>query len=422
MSDRDPVTIRRRGEEGTETPGLRSAYAAAGVDVDAAERVVDVLKSRLGRPPPDTPDQPGAGRQGRGHEPVELLSGIGTFASAVALPGGYREPALVSATDGVGTKTAIATALGRYDTIGQDLVAMCADDVVCAGARPLFFLDYIAVGRLDPHRVAGIVAGVATACEAAGCALVGGETAEHPGLMEDDEFDLAGFCVGIVERDALLDGSAARAGDVLLGLASSGLHANGYSLVRALVERHALPLHAPYADVVRDRLGEAERERVVAEEPEVWGVTLGDVLLTPTRIYCPDLLSLRDALAAVRHQLRGLAHVTGGGLPGNVPRALPDSLAARVDPHSWPVPSVFRLLAALGKLSGAELRATFNAGLGMVAVVSAGAVDAAVAHLAARGVAAWPIGDVAPAEAVGGARYVEERVRDRARSEGPEHT
>ena len=201
----------------------RAAYTRAGVDVDAGERAVELMRASVAstrRP--------------------EVLGGLGGFGSAVAIPPGFREPVIVSSTDGVGTKTAIAWALGRYDTIGQDLVAMCADDVVCSGAEPLAFLDYVAVGRLDPRNVADLVAGVAEGCRQAGCALIGGETAEHPGLMEANEFDLAGFCIGVGERDRLLDGTAARAGDAIVGLASSGLHANGYSLVRALIAQDDL--------------------------------------------------------------------------------------------------------------------------------------------------------------------------------------
>jgi phosphoribosylformylglycinamidine cyclo-ligase len=423
LSDRERALLEERRERGGRVAGIRSAYADAGVDVDAGERMVELLRERL--PGPVGKGRSGAGpaeqsptAEGRSHEKVELLSGLGAFASAVALPGGYRDPVLVSATDGVGTKTAIASALGRYDTIGQDLVAMCADDVVCSGARPIFFLDYITVGRLEASRVADLVAGVAAACDAAGCALVGGETAEHPGLMEPDEFDLAGFCVGIAERDELLDGTAARAGDVLVGLASSGLHSNGYSLVRALLARHGLRLEAPYVEVVRQTLGEAERERVMAEEPETGDATLGEIFLAPTRIYCADLLSLRDALPAAR-PLRGLAHVTGGGLARNVPRALPGSLAARVDPAAWPVPSILRLVAALAELTGPELRATFNAGLGTVAVVPADAVDTALAHLGARGLPAWPVGEVVEAASAGGARYLEAGADARAAGEAP---
>jgi phosphoribosylformylglycinamidine cyclo-ligase len=375
----------------TSGAGLRSAYAEAGVNVEAGEQIVDLLKDRLG---------------GRGTADGHgVLTGIGAFASAVALPPGYREPVLVSATDGVGTKTAIASAMGRHDTVGRDLVAMCADDVVCLGARPLLFLDYVAVGRLEPLTVANLVAGIAEGCELAGCDLVGGETAEHPGLMGPDQFDLAGFCLGLVERDDLLDGNAAQAGDVLVGLASSGLHANGYALVRAVLARDAIALDRPYVDVLKGVIGEAETQRVVRDEPDVAAQTIGEVLLTPSRIYAPDVLALRDSLAAAGSPLRGLAHITGGGLPGNVPRALPQGLAARLDTTAWPAPSIFRLFAALGGLDGPQLRATFNAGLGMVGVVPRDAESTAVELLASRGVPAWNVGEVV--DASNGARYIE---------------
>ena len=264
----------------------RAAYARAGVDVAAGERAVELMRASVAstrRP--------------------EVLGGLGGFGSAVAIPAGYREPVIVSSTDGVGTKTAIAAALGRLDTIGIDLVAMCADDVACTGAEPLAFLDYIAIGRLDPERVAALVAGIAEGCRQAGAALTGGETAEHPGLMEPDEFDLAGFCIGVGEKSRLLDGTAARAGDAIVGLASSGLHANGYSLVRALVAEHGLSMDEPYADVVRRFLGDAASAGRV--EPGLTGTTLGDVLLVPTRIYATDLLGIRADLEAAGHELRG---------------------------------------------------------------------------------------------------------------------
>ena len=368
----------------------RNAYARAGVDVVAGDRAVELMRARV------------SATHGPG-----VVAGIGGFASAVRVPPGMREPVMVSATDGVGTKTAIARAMRRLDTIGQDLVAMCADDVVCLGARPLFFLDYVAVGQVEPAAVAALVGGVARGCELAGCALVGGETAEHPGLMEPDEFDLAGFCVGIAERDDLLDPAAVEAGDALLGLAASGLHANGYSLVRALLARHELPLDRPYLEVVRAVLGGAEAARVGAEEPGLGSVTLGDVLLAPTRIYAGNVLALRADLAGRGHALHGLAHVTGGGLPGNVPRALPDALAARLDLGSWPEPSVVRLVAALGDMGGPEMRATLNAGIGMVAVVPEAAVERARTFLAGRGVTAWRVGSVVPASGAGPDRYVE---------------
>jgi phosphoribosylformylglycinamidine cyclo-ligase len=359
------------------------------VDVAAGERAVALMRASVAstrRP--------------------EVLGGLGGFGSAVAIPAGYREPVIVSSTDGVGTKTAIAQAMGRLDTIGIDLVAMCADDVACTGAEPLAFLDYIAIGRLDPERVATLVAGIAEGCRRAGAALTGGETAEHPGLMEPDAFDLAGFCIGVGERSRLLDGSSARAGDAIVGLASSGLHANGYSLVRALVRDHRLALDMAYADLALRvlGLGSAEWQRIA--EPGLIDANLGEVLLTPTRIYARDLLAIRADLEAAGHELRGMAHVTGGGLPGNVPRALPAHLGARLDPSSWPLPSVMRVLGGLGSIGDAELRATFNGGLGMVLVVPVEAAATTVGLAAARGIAAWVVGEVVEAAAIGG-RYTE---------------
>jgi phosphoribosylformylglycinamidine cyclo-ligase len=368
----------------------RTAYARAGVDVAAGEHAVELMREAVGstfRP--------------------EVLGGLGGFAAAVAVPAGLREPVMVSATDGVGTKTAIAAAVGRFDTIGIDLVAMCADDVVCSGAEPLAFLDYVAVGRLDPFHVSQLVAGVADGCRQAGCALVGGETAEHPGLMEADEFDLAGFCIGVVERAALLDGSAARPGDAIIGLGSSGLHANGYSLVRAIVTEEQLDLASPYQALLRRMLADADADRFIAAEPHRALATLGEVLLTPTRIYARDVLALRAALEAEGHALHGVAHVTGGGLPGNVPRALPDGLGARLDPSRWPIPSELRLFGELGSVEADELRATFNGGLGMTLVVPAGAATRAVELARGRGLAAWVVGDVVEAGSLGGARYAE---------------
>jgi phosphoribosylformylglycinamidine cyclo-ligase len=367
----------------------RAAYARAGVDVGAGERAVDLLRASVA-----------ATRR------PEVLGGLGGFGSAVAIPDGYREPVIVSSTDGVGTKTAIAAAMGRLDTVGIDLVAMCADDVVCTGAEPLAFLDYVAVGRLVPERVATLVAGIAEGCRLAGAALTGGETAEHPGLMAPEDFDLAGFCTGIVERSRMLDPSAARAGDTIVGLASSGLHSNGYSLVRATLAEHGLALDLPYANALVRGLGEAATADLRAAEPERDGATLGDVLLTPTRIYALDVLAIRSGLEAAGHELRSAAHVTGGGLPGNVPRALPDGLGARLDPAAWPLPSEMRLIAALAGIGDAELRATFNGGLGMVLVVSPDAAGTAVDLARARGVDAWVVGEVVEATVLGG-RYAE---------------
>jgi phosphoribosylformylglycinamidine cyclo-ligase len=340
----------------------------------------------------------------------EVLGGIGGFGSAFTIPAGVRDPVIVASTDGVGTKTAIAAAVRRYDTIGVDLVAMCADDVVCTGAEPVAFLDYVAVGRLDPVNVAELVAGVADGCRQAGCALVGGETAEHPGLMEADEFDLAGFCVGVVERDRLLDGTAARPGDAIVGLAASGLHANGYSLVRALVAEHDLDVGEPYQAVLRQALGDGGVAALLAAEPGHDLATLGEVLLTPTLVYARDVLAIRAALRDAGHDVRGIAHVTGGGLPGNVPRALPDGLGARLDPAAWPMPSVMRLVGALGGLDDDELRATFNGGLGMVLVVPSEVAGETVRLAGARGLPAWLVGEVAEAGALGGRRYAEEAI------------
>ena len=335
----------------------------------------------------------------------EVLGSLGGFAGAVGLPAGLLDPVLVSATDGVGTKTAIASSLGRYDTIGIDLVAMCADDVVCSGAAPLFFLDYVAVGRLDPGNVAELVGGVATGCRAAGCALIGGETAEHPGLMGGDEFDLAGFCVGVVERDRVVDGAAIQPGDAIVGLAASGLHANGFSLVRALIAQFDLDLRSPYQERLRRSIGDAAADVALAVEPNLALATLGDVLLTPTTIYAGAILRLRTALGSTGQDLRGIAHITGGGLPGNVPRMLPDGLAARLDPAAWPMPSVMRMVGALGGLDDEELRATFNGGLGMVVAVAPEAVGPALAALRADGLAAWLVGQVVDRSALGGRDY-----------------
>jgi phosphoribosylformylglycinamidine cyclo-ligase len=364
--------------------GAWDAYRGAGVDIDAGERAVALMRASV-----EATRRP------------EVIGGLGGFASAMALPGGMREPVLVSSTDGVGTKTAIAMALGVYDTIGHDLVAMCADDLVCAGAEPLFFLDYLAVGRVFPERVAAIVSSIADGCRLAGCSLIGGETAEHPGLMEPGEFDLAGFCVGVVERDRLLDGTAARAGDALIGIASSGLHSNGFSLVRRIVAEMNLDLGEGYADLAGRILGPE-----TTPEPETVGRSLGEVLLTPTRIYSQAILRLRRRLADGGAELRGVAHITGGGLPGNVPRVLPEGLGACMHPGNWPMPSVMRLLGAGGGLAEAELRSIFNGGLGMVCVVPAGAVEEAVSSLEDDGLEAWHVGEVATADA-GGPRYLE---------------
>ncbi len=368
----------------------RGAYRSSGVDVAAGERAVDLMRAHV-----ESTRRP------------EVVGGLGGFGGAIAIPAGYRDPLLVASTDGVGTKTAIAQALGRYDTIGIDLVAMCVDDVVCCGAEPLAFLDYVAVGHVVPEWVAELVGSVAAGCRDAGCALIGGETAEHPGLMGDDAFDVSGCCVGVVERSDVIDGSTVRAGDVIVGLAASGLHANGYSLVRALVAQWDLDLAEPYQVRLRRSLGDAGAEEAIAAAPNETMATLGDVLLTPTRIYARAILAARAAVRAAGSDLGGLAHITGGGLPGNVPRALPEGLAARLDPGRWPMPSVMRVFGALGGLDDEEIRATFNGGLGMIAVLPRDAGPAAIAAIERFGIGATIVGEVVDAAEVGGSRYVE---------------
>jgi phosphoribosylformylglycinamidine cyclo-ligase len=377
--------VRAVGEGRTHT---RVAYARSGVDVAAGERAVELMREAV-----ESTRRP------------EVIGGLGGFGGAISIPEGYRNPVIVSSTDGVGTKTAVAAALRRWDTIGLDLVAMCADDVVCSGAEPLAFLDYIAVGRLDPDAVAGLVGGVAAGCREAGCALVGGETAEHPGLMEVGTFDLAGTCVGIVERDDLLDATKAKAGDAIVGLPSSGLHANGFALVRSLVAKWDLPLSRPYQEQLRLTLGDVGRDTAIEAEPEFALATIGDVLLAPTRIYARRILAARAALRAAGHDIRGIAHITGGGLPGNVPRALRPELGARLDPWRWRMPSVMGLFGALGGIEDGELRATFNGGLGMVVVIAPEAMPALLQALPD----AILVGEVGAADDLGG-RYVEGRL------------
>jgi len=368
---------------------IRRSYTRSGVDVAAGERAVELMREAV-----DSTRRP------------EVLGGIGGYGGAIAIPPGYRDPVIVSSTDGVGTKVAIAAQLRRWDSVGIDLVAMCADDVVCTGAEPLAFLDYIAVGRLEPEAVAGLVGGVAAGCRQAGCALVGGETAEHPGMLEQGTFDLAGTCLGIAERGDLLDGTAARDGDLIFGLPASGLHANGYSLVRALLAQFSIPLERPYQEQLAMSLGDAGRDAALASEPELALQTVGDVLLTPTQIYARRLLDARRALRAGGHDIRGMAHITGGGLPGNVPRALPPDLAARVDPGRWPMPSVMTLIAALGGLTDEEVRATFNGGIGMIVVVE----PRAAAALATALPEAILVGEALTVEEAG-SRYVEGPLR-----------
>nr|WP_274387422.1 phosphoribosylformylglycinamidine cyclo-ligase [Salsipaludibacter albus] len=330
------------------------SYADAGVDLDAAEASVPLVSRHVERT-----------------RRPEVLSSIGGFGGLFAFDQGrWTDPVLVSGTDGVGTKVDLARRSGVLDTVGIDLVAMVVDDLVVTGAEPLFFNDYLSVGRLDPDRVAALVAGIAEGCVQASCALVGGETAEHPGLLGPDEFDLAGFGVGVVERDAILGPDRVRDGDVLVALASSGLHSNGYSLVRRIVGD--LDLDATHGLVA----------------------PLGEVLLTPTRIHVPAVLDLLGAGVDVH----ALCHVTGGGLVGNVPRVLPDHLAATIDVTTWERPDVFRWLAERGPVAPDEMWRTFNNGVGMVAVVADADADAVVDRLAAGGTDAWVLGRVRPTD------------------------
>jgi phosphoribosylformylglycinamidine cyclo-ligase len=368
----------------------RDAYRASGVDVAAGERAVDLMRGHV-----DSTHR------------REVVGGLGGFGGAIGIPAGYTEPLLVASTDGVGTKTAIAAAVGRFDTIGIDLVAMCADDVVCCGAEPLAFLDYIAVGRVVPEWVAELVGSVAAGCRDAGCALVGGETAEHPGLMEVDAFDLSGCCIGVVERAEIIDGTAVRAGDAIIGLAASGLHSNGFSLVRALLAEWELDLAEPYQARLRRSLGDAEAEAAVAFAPNEAMATLGEILLAPTRIYARAVLAARTALRTLDLDIHGIAHITGGGLPGNVPRAMPETLAARLDPSLWTMPSVMRLFGALGGMDDEELRATFNGGIGMVVAVPPAAVVPVLDVFESQGIPASLVGEVIDAAGIRGMRYVE---------------
>jgi phosphoribosylformylglycinamidine cyclo-ligase len=340
----------------TEPARTPVTYAAAGVDVEAGERAVALM-----RPAVESTHGP------------RVLGGIGGFAGLLAFDASrYRDPVLASSADGVGTKLLVAQALDRHGTVGIDLVAMVVDDLVVAGAEPLFLLDYLAAGRLVPERVAAVVGGVAEGCRRARCALLGGETAEHPAAMEPDAYDLAGFGVGVVERDRMLGAHLVRPGDVLLGLASSGMHSNGYSLARRVLGATG----TGYDQVL----------------PEL-GRSVGEELLEPTRIYAPHLVDL----LAVGVELHALCHVTGGGLPGNLPRCLPSGLVGRVDRSSWEVPPIFRLIGELGPVEDDELARATNLGIGMVVVLPAQEVERASAFLTARGIPAWVMGEVSAA-------------------------
>lgn len=345
MTDPEQNSKRAVGNQGV-------TYASAGVDIDAGDRAVDLFKplaSRATRP--------------------EVRGGLGGFAGLFALRGDYREPVLAASTDGVGTKIAVAQAMDKHDTVGLDLVAMVVDDLVVCGAEPLFLQDYIAVGRTVPERVAAIVSGIAEGCVRAGCALLGGETAEHPGLMEPDHYDISATGVGVVEADDVLGPDRVRPGDVIIGMGSSGLHSNGYSLARSVL-----------LDIDRMNL---------AGYVEEFGRTLGEELLEPTLIYAKDCLAL-----AAETQVRTFCHVTGGGLAGNLERVIPTGLVAEVDRGTWTPAPVFAMIAQRGRVARAEMEKTFNMGVGMIAVVAPEDTDRALAILTARHLNSWVLGSV----------------------------
>ncbi len=330
-------------------------YRAAGVDVEAGRQFVSRIKEMVAQT-----YRPG------------VLGGLGGFGGLFELPGGYRQPVLVSGTDGVGTKLKLAHQLDRHETVGIDLVAMCVNDVLTCGAEPLFFLDYIATGKLNEEQLAAVVSGIAQGCKASGCALSGGETAEMPGFYGPGEYDLAGFCVAIVEKSEILDGSQVQVGDVAIALPSSGVHSNGYSLVRKIVETQGL----------------AWTDRVEAFGPQ----TLGEVFLTPTQLYVqPVLQALKEKLP-----IHAMAHITGGGLPENLPRCLGEGKSVQVNGDSWEIPRVFQWLQSAGQVPAAAMFETFNMGVGYVVIVPPEALERAIAFFQAQGLAAWHLGEVIP--------------------------
>lgn len=333
-------------------PDAGLSYKDAGVDIDAGNELVERIKSVAGKT-----------------RRPEVLAGLGGFGALFELPKGYTEPVLVSGTDGVGTKLKLAMRLNKHDTIGIDLVAMCVNDLVVGGAEPLFFLDYYATGKLNVDIAAEVVQGIGKGCELAGCSLVGGETAEMPGMYVGDDYDLAGFCVGIVEKSKILDGSKVKAGDILIGLASSGPHSNGYSLIRKIVEVTNADLNT-----------------------QVGGTMLADALLEPTRIYVKPLLDLLG-----KQDVHALCHITGGGLTENIPRVLPDNTKAVIDCASWAMPDIFKWLQQNGKVEATEMYRTFNCGIGMVVCVPESEVVDTIKVLKDHGENAFVIGKIAPA-------------------------
>ena len=336
-------------------------YREAGVDVEAGQAFVEKIRPLVA-----------------GAQRPEVLGSLGGFSGLFQLPTGYQDPVLVSGTDGVGTKLKLAQTLNRHDTVGIDLVAMCANDILTSGAEPLFFLDYLATGKLNAEQLVQVVAGIAAGCNQAGCALLGGETAEMPGFYTAGEYDLAGFCVGIVEKDQLLDGSRVNLGDIAIGLASQGVHSNGFSLVRKIVSQVGHSDGNEPDDIWRDR-------------PELLGgQTLGEVLLTPTQIY------VRPVLAARKQGLdiHGMAHITGGGLPENLPRCLGPNQAVQIDHNRWWAPPVFEWLATAGNVSALEMFNTFNMGIGFVLLVPPNQANQTVQWFESQGVKAYPLGGV----------------------------
>ena len=331
------------------------SYADAGVDISAGDALVERIK-----PAAKSTHRPG------------VMGGLGGFGGLFDLAAtGYDDPVLVSATDGVGTKLMLAFELNKHATIGIDLVAMCVNDIVVQGAEPLFFLDYFATGKLSPEAASEVIAGIATGCQQAGAALLGGETAEMPGMYPEGHYDLAGFCVGVAERDGLIDGSTIGAGDVVLGLASDGIHSNGYSLVRKIVERTQSNL-----------------------DDDSLGAPLGEILLRPTRIYVSALINTLGEFPRRKSPIKGLAHITGGGLSENIPRILPVGAEAVIDLDSWTLPSVFEWLRAGGSVSDSEMLRTFNCGLGMIVIVDANHADHVVNHLRSAGETVFVVGEI----------------------------
>lgn len=325
------------------------SYRDAGVDIDAGNALVDRIKATAART-----------------RRPEVMGGLGGFGALVSIPTGYREPVLISGTDGVGTKLKLAMDLNRHDTIGIDLVAMCVNDLVVGGAEPLFFLDYYATGKLNVDVAVSVVEGIGEGCAQAGCSLVGGETAEMPGMYQGDDYDLAGFCVGIVEKSEIIDGSRVQAGDALIGIASSGAHSNGYSLIRKVLEVSEADLDQPLD-----------------------GQSLKDRLMAPTRIYVKALLELIKTC-----DVHALAHITGGGLPENLPRVLPDNVTAAIDTESWQWPAIFTWLQDQGGIATPEMYRTFNCGVGMVVCVPAAQLQQAIDCLSALGESAWHLGQI----------------------------